>query len=219
MIWRNCGLGLLIWSIAASASAQATCSFDELKQAIKDNDKAFVKACSSKSERSSSSGKRSSSDSVFTPEEQELVWGKKTIQSARRNESSADVSCEDSPRIRAARRDVTSYSSEIADLNSEKRRLDKRLREFDASYERSKPSRQEDLAEFLSAGFSQGAEKKEEMRDRQIRRERKHFDERFELQNQITEMKLQLNREIRDIRRYLADAEDRINRLTASGCQ
>ena len=97
--------------------------------------------------------------------------------------------------MRAAKRDVTSYRSEIADLNAEKRRLDKRLQEFDESYERSKPSRQEDLAEFLSAGFSQGAEKKAEMRDRQIRRERKHLDERFELQNQITEMKLLLNRE------------------------
>ena len=81
--------------------------------------------------------------------------------------------CSDSARMRAAKRDVTSYRSEIADLNAEKRRLDKRLQEFDESYERSKPSRQEDLAEFLSAGFSQGAEKKAEMRDRQIRREKK----------------------------------------------
>ena len=82
--------------------------------------------------------------------------------------------------MRAAKRDVTSYRSEIADLNAEKRRLDKRLQEFDESYEDQAKSTR-GLSGIPVCWLFAGCREKAEMRDRQIH-ERKHLDERFELQ-------------------------------------
>ena len=130
--------------------------------------------------------------------------------------------CSDSARMRAAKRDVTSYRSEIADLNAEKRRLDGRLRQFDKRYESSKLSKRDRQIALLNAGGQGGLAavgRRGEQLDREAAQKRQIYeDARFELQNQITEMKLLLNREIRNAQRYLADAEDRIDRLRESEC-
>lgn len=62
---------------------------------------------------------------------------------------------------------------------------------------------------------TRGAQQRQEAAERA----RIYEDERFELQNRISDMKRQLNREIRDLQRYVADAEDRVERLRASECQ
>ena len=131
--------------------------------------------------------------------------------------------CEPSSNIRAARRNVESYRSDIADLNADKRRLDRRLSEFDERYRNSAPSLTGNLSALFGGIASRGAggagvagrELKKEAAERQSQYE----DERFELQNRISDIKRQLNREIRDTQRYLADAKNRVERLEADACE
>ena len=134
----------------------------------------------------------------------------------------AYASCSDSAQIKSAQRDVAYYRAEIADLNSEKRRLDGRLRQFDKRYESSKLSKRDRQIALLNAGGQGGLAavgRRGKQLDREAAQKRQIYeDARFELQNQITEMKLLLNREIRSAQRYLADAEDRIDQLRESEC-
>ena len=81
-----------------------------------------------------------------------------------------------------------------------------------------------DRFQELLAASARGGTRGTAIRGRQLdqeaaNRERIYEDERFELQNRISDRKRQLNREIRDAQRYLADAEDRVERLRASECQ
>ncbi len=197
---------LVVSMMSVGAVGQTMCSYEELMQAYKGDNKQKIRQCRELHER-------------YGPRESEKP--KKPAKTKPKTSSSA--ACIDSARLRAAKRDVTSYRSEIADLNSEKRRLDRRLREFDDRYERSKPSRMDALQDLLAAGSrggtgavgTRGAQQRQEAAERA----RIYEDERFELQNRISDMKRQLNREIRDLQRYVADAEDRVERLRASECQ
>jgi len=137
-------------------------------------------------------------------------------------ESSAKP-CEPNSNISAARRNVESYRSDIADLNADKRSLDRRLSQFDERYRNSEPSGTDNLIDLLAAGGRGGignvGERDQQKRRRAAERQSQYEDERFELQNRISDIKRQLNREIRDTQRYLADAKNRVERLEADACE
>ena len=219
--------------VSACSWAETDCSFDVLIEAYKEGNKALISKCSNEAETPSKPAKKSD-QSVFTPEERKLIWGSASPEGSSSGESHSRSgqktsssplakSCEDGARIRAAKRDAASLRIEIADLNSEKSRLDERLRQFDARYESSKLSKDGRLMALLNAvgqGGVGAAGRRGEQLDREAAQKRQIYeDARFELQNQITEMKLLLNREIRNAQRYLDDAEDRIDRLAASECR
>lgn len=230
-------LRLTLWVLAlvsASSWAETDCSFDALIEAYQEGNKALISKCSNKAETRSKPAKKSR-QSVFTPEERKLIWGSASTDDSSSGDSysrsekktssnTLAKSCEDSPRIRAAKRDVTSYRSEIADLKEDLVSQDDALARFD---ERTASIRKKMKSGSLMAqlgGLSSGppgsgARAAAEYREAQEAALDKRESERQVLQDRISRNKSFLRREVRNAQRYLADAEDRIDRLRESECQ
>ena len=124
--------------------------------------------------------------------------------------------CTSSSKLKKLRASLSSYAKNIDELVGEKRRLDTDLERFDSAFVNAIPSLADNLSEMASAG-SQGrglaGKQSQIINKREASRRVDYERDRFVLQNQILQLKISIDEQIRSYQRYSDGAEMHIETI------